>query len=61
MYSNALRLMSEGNYIEASEVLQEILKVDYGFSPAKKSLDHCKKQIETEQELNIIIENKRLQ
>jgi hypothetical protein len=58
MYSNALRLMSEGNYDLAIDQLKEIIKKDRTFTPAKKSLAQCHKQNETQKDLDIIIENR---
>jgi len=61
MYSACLKLMVEGKYEEARKQLKELLKIDYTFTPARKSLIQCEKQLATEKELNNIIENKRLQ
>jgi len=61
MYSNALKLMSEGNYEAAKDVLIEILKNDYSYTPAKESLKYCKKQIQIQNELNIMLEGRRLE
>jgi hypothetical protein len=60
MYSQALKLMNQGNYQNAYELLQEILIKDRTYTPAKTSLQYCKKQIDIEDDLNLIIKNKSL-
>ena len=60
MYSDALKLMGDGNYTGAQEVLAEILKTDYAYTPAKRSLIYCKKQLKAEEELKDVFDNKRL-
>jgi hypothetical protein len=60
MYSDALKLVSDGNYTEAQILLQDILKRDDAYTPAKKSLKYCKKQLETEKELDYLFEDRRL-
>ncbi len=60
MFSNALRLMDQGNYDLAIDALKDIIKFDRTFTPAKRSLEQCSRQIQTESDLNVIF-NKRLQ
>jgi hypothetical protein len=61
LYSNALNLINQSNYKDAKDVLVEILKLDYAFTPAKKNLDFCNKQISSDKEINDLTSGTRLQ
>jgi hypothetical protein len=51
MYSMALRLMNDGNYKDAKDILEKTLQKDRGFTPAKKSLKIVMKQLEIQKNL----------
>ena len=61
MYSNALNLINQSSYVEAKDILKDILKLDYAFTPAKRNLDFCNKQITSGKELNDMMSGTRLQ
>jgi hypothetical protein len=51
--------MNDGNYEEAKTVLDKILLKDPGFSPARKSLIHTKKQLDIQKNLNEAIDRQQ--
>jgi len=58
MYSEALRMMNEGDYLQAKELLEKVVQRDYSFVPAKTTLDICNKHLSIEKGLEIIDETK---
>ncbi|HOV12894.1 MAG TPA: UPF0164 family protein [Spirochaetota bacterium] len=59
MYSESLKLINDGNFTEAKVLLEKILEKDSGFTPAKKSLKNALRQIETQKNLEEVIEKQR--
>lgn len=54
MFADALRMMNNGDYLGAKQVLKEILKKDFGFTPAYKRLEICNKQLKIQNSIETI-------
>ncbi len=59
MYAESLNLINEGNFSEAKMVLEKILDIDSGFTPARKSLKNAMRQLDTQKNLEDVIEKQR--
>ncbi len=55
LYVNAVRLMNTGQYSEAFDILNTILINDPTYTPAKKSLEICKKNMKLREGIDDII------
>ena len=51
LYINALKYMNQGDYETAKMQLEDILKKDKGFTPARKSLENCNEALKINKKL----------